>query len=99
MVLIHFLQNHFERFVPRSIAFLHLKFTKIRHCYFFLEILQLEKENAFSYEFSSLQLNLRTKEINDNFEEELQRIESQMHTLLEEKAKYELKITGKKAKK
>ncbi|VDK85306.1 unnamed protein product [Litomosoides sigmodontis] len=44
-------------------------------------------------------LNLRTKEINDNFEEELRRIESQMHTLLEEKTKYELKITGKKAKK
>ncbi|KAL3990449.1 Septin-11 domain protein [Acanthocheilonema viteae] len=44
-------------------------------------------------------LNLRTKEISDNFEEELRRIESQMHTLLEEKAKYELKTAGKKAKK
>ncbi|MCP9265267.1 Septin-2 [Dirofilaria immitis] len=44
-------------------------------------------------------LNLRTKEISDNFDEELRRIESQMHTLLEEKAKYELKTTGKKGKK
>uniref|UniRef100_A0A0R3RYI2 Septin-type G domain-containing protein n=1 Tax=Elaeophora elaphi TaxID=1147741 RepID=A0A0R3RYI2_9BILA len=44
-------------------------------------------------------LNLRTKEISDNFEEELRRIESQMHTLLEEKAKYELKTAGKKGKK
>uniref|UniRef100_A0A1I7VW61 Septin-type G domain-containing protein n=1 Tax=Loa loa TaxID=7209 RepID=A0A1I7VW61_LOALO len=44
-------------------------------------------------------LNLRTKEISDNFEEELRRIESQMHTLLDEKAKYELKTAGKKAKK
>ncbi|CAG9538619.1 unnamed protein product [Cercopithifilaria johnstoni] len=44
-------------------------------------------------------LNLRTKEISDNFEEELRRIESQMHTLLEEKAKYEWKTVGKKAKK
>ncbi|KAM3727907.1 Septin-2 [Dirofilaria immitis] len=43
-------------------------------------------------------LNLRTKEISDNFDEELRRIESQMHTLLEEKAKYELKTTGKKGK-
>uniref|UniRef100_A0A8R1TPU2 Septin-type G domain-containing protein n=1 Tax=Onchocerca volvulus TaxID=6282 RepID=A0A8R1TPU2_ONCVO len=44
-------------------------------------------------------LNLRTKEISDNFDEELRRIESQMHTLLEEKTKYELKTAGKKAKK
>uniref|UniRef100_A0AAF5PMB6 Septin-type G domain-containing protein n=1 Tax=Wuchereria bancrofti TaxID=6293 RepID=A0AAF5PMB6_WUCBA len=44
-------------------------------------------------------LNLRAKKISDNFEEELRRIESQMHTLLEEKAKYELKTAGKKAKK
>lgn len=45
------------------------------------------------------QLNLRNKEISDNFEEELRRIESQMHTLLEEKAKYEWKTAGKKTKK
>ncbi|VIO89734.1 Cell division protein [Brugia malayi] len=44
-------------------------------------------------------LNLRAKKISENFEEELRRIESQMHTLLEEKAKYELKTAGKKAKK
>ncbi|VDK51340.1 unnamed protein product [Gongylonema pulchrum] len=44
-------------------------------------------------------LNLRTKEINDNFEDELRRIESQMHTLREEKAKLESKAAGKKAKK
>lgn len=43
-------------------------------------------------------LNLRAKELSDSFEEELRRIDSQMHTLQEERMKLEAKA-GKKMKK
>lgn len=45
-----------------------------------------------------IQNNMRAKDIAESFDEEMKRIESQIHTLMEEKVKLEAKA-GKKIRK